>query len=164
MNSMYKYFLCFVAVMFLGVTTQARAQDDIHVGNDGPVIITLAEDAASVIVGNPLNAHIVMDTPRRLMVNAGAPGTTRLTVLNQAGKTIFNRDLVIGAGGGGMIRVQNACINADGGACTPDVTYKCKPGQRCNRVLPSQPPSGELYEVQGFAPVPPTDISEIQEE
>jgi hypothetical protein len=166
MKSIYQYIL--IMVITLVCVTDASAQNnDIHVGNDGPVIITLGEDAGSVIVGNPTNAYVILETPRRILVNAGAPGMTRLTVLNGNGKTILNRNLVIGAGGNGIIRIQNACINDDGGNCQPDITYNCGEGQRCNRTMPSAPPQSggnSSYEIRTDRTSPPRDTRDIEEE
>jgi hypothetical protein len=161
MKSMYKY--CLVIFMSVMFSVAVAAQDDIHVGNDGPVIITLTEDAGSVIVGNPTNAYVVLDTPRRLMVNAGVPGMTRLTILNRDGKIIFGRNLIVGAGGNGVIRIQNACINANGTQCVSEQTFDCKPGQRCNRVRPNPPPNvNGSGEIQGNYSAPPSDTSAIE--
>ena len=159
---MNKYIILIVIAAFMTLTAPVQAQD-IKVGNDGPVIITLAEDASSVIVGNPANASVVLDNPRRIMVNAGAPGMTRLTVLNVDGKVIFNRNLVVGAGGNGVIRIQNACINAAGGSCTPEVTYQCAEGQRCNRTMPASAVDGGAAPQTGYS-VPPSNTQGMIEE
>ena len=128
-------YISFLILLFtaFAFTHEGQAQD-VVVTYDGPTMIDLNEDATSVIVGNPNHAQVVLDNPRRLFINAGQPGMTRLTVLGQNGQVIFNRNIIVGGGSNQMIRIRNACINSGGAACQANRVYYCPEGRRCSDV------------------------------
>lgn len=121
--------LCF---MVCGMVLPTHAEP-IRVSPAGPTIINLDEDAASVIVGNPVHATVVLDNPRTVMVNAGVSGMTNLIILGRDGKVILNRPVISGGATGEMIHVQNACING-GDGCVADKMFYCAEGERCYAV------------------------------
>ena len=128
-------FIIYLTVLMLGFTSIAMALD---VSPDGPKIVNLAEDATSVIVGNPAHATVVMDNPRMLIVNAGRPGMTNLTVLGRNGKVIMNEHIIVNGAAPGYVRIKNACING-GDSCQPTSMYYCEPGQMCHNVMVNEP-------------------------
>lgn len=110
----------------------------INVSPDGPRIISLSEDAASVIVGNPAHASVVLDNPRLMIITARVPGMTRLTVLGRNGKVIMSENVIVNGAASGLIRVRNACING-GEGCAPTKMYFCEPGDACHNIVVNEP-------------------------
>lgn len=110
----------------------------LDVSPDGPRIVSLSEDAASVIVGNPAHASVVLDNPRLMIITAGIPGMTRLTVLGRNGKVIMSENIIVNGATSGMVRVRNACING-GEGCQPTKMYFCEEGDVCHNVIVNEP-------------------------
>lgn len=147
----YRFFSVVFAIFLL--CAQPVFAQAINVSPDGPTIVELPSDAGSVIVGNPVHASVILDNPRKLMINAGVPGMTSIVVLDQKGKVIFNRPVVSSAPTGKLIRVQNACING-GDGCAANKIYYCAEGERCHDVaLPQEETAltsgGEIAEEGG---------------
>jgi len=126
-------------VSFFLCSTGAKAID---VSADGPQLIHLSQDASSVIVGNPAHATVALDNPRLLIITAGAPGVTKLTVIGKDGQIILDDHIVVNSPSGNLIRVKNACING-GDVCQQTKMYHCKNGQACNDVSVSEPSYGQ---------------------
>tara|TARA_B100001750_G_C15520408_1_gene611073 strand:+ start:4361 stop:4837 length:477 start_codon:yes stop_codon:yes gene_type:complete len=125
-----RFFTLLLTFVIFG-STMANALD---VSPDGPLIINLREDAQSVIVGNPNHASVSLDNPRLLIVTAGIPGVTSLTVLGENGRVIMNDKIISGGSAQGYVRIQNACINAQG-ACQPVKMFYCEEGSACHNVV-----------------------------
>lgn len=128
-------FLTIIFTLILAFSTSVMA---LEVSPDGPRMVQLPEDAASVIVGNPAHASVIMDNPRLLIINAGIPGMTRLTVLGRDGKVILSENIIVNGATAGMVRVRNACING-GEACQPTRMYYCEKGTACHNVIVNEP-------------------------
>ena len=86
-----------VAAAALAVTAAPTANDDgfIRLTPDTTRIVKLEQDAVSVIVTNPTNARVLLDTPRTLIVMPRNPGTTPITVLNAKGETILQKTIIV---------------------------------------------------------------------
>ena len=125
-----RVFIILFTGLFLFVTSQSYA---LEVSPDGPKIINLSDDATSVIVGNPNHASVVLDSPRRVIVNAGEPGSTRLTILGDGGQVLFNDHIVVSGPSEGYVRVRNACING-GDGCQEYNIYQCEGNGPCHDV------------------------------
>ena len=145
-----RFFILLLTFVITG-STLAHALD---VSPDGPLIINLREDAKSVIVGNPNHASVSLDNPRLLIINAGMPGVTSLTVLSADGRVILSDKIISGGAAQGYVRIQNACINSDG-PCQPVRMFYCEEGSACHNVVvaeeapASAPVQGEI-EDSGF--------------
>ncbi len=113
----------------------------LDVSPDGPKIVSLPEDASSVIVGNPAHATVVLDNPRLMIITAGIPGMTRLTVLGRQGNVIMSENIIVNGATDGMVRVRNACINGAEG-CQPTRMFYCEEGQQCHNVIVNEPTAG----------------------
>lgn len=97
----------------------------INLTPDGPAVVKLDEDAASVIVGNPAHATALLENPRLLMLMPGMPGATKVMALNRQGKAILNRHVFVGAGKSGFKRISRVCSTSDSGNCAPVSMYYC---------------------------------------
>ncbi|NBX65430.1 MAG: hypothetical protein EBQ96_00315 [Proteobacteria bacterium] len=105
--------------------TAMEVDDAIRLSPDGPAVISLDEDASSVIIGNPAHASALLENPRLLMLVPGLPGATKVMALNRNGKAIFNRHVLVGAGKTGFKKVSRVCATSDSGVCAPVSMYYC---------------------------------------
>ena len=128
------YILLFT--LTISFTTLAQALD---VSPDGPLIVNLRDDATSVIVGNPAHASVSLENSRMLIINAGIPGATNLTVLGSDGRVIMNEKIIVNGASQGYVRVKNACING-GGDCRETTMYYCEEGSSCHNVIVATEP------------------------
>lgn len=131
----------FLSIFFVLAVCFSSFAVALEVSPDGPRIVALQEDAASVIVGNPAHATVVLDNPRLLIVTAGIPGMTRLTVLGRTGKVIMSENVISNGATAGMVRVRNACING-GEGCRPTRMFYCEQGEPCHNVMVNEPTQG----------------------
>jgi len=88
---------------------------------DHSVRMTLGGPAQDVIVGNPDIADVTVADPRHLVITGKKLGITNLIVTNTAGRTIFNRELMVSTAEGERVSVY------EGGPVPID--YACSP--RC---------------------------------
>lgn len=142
------WFLCALvatAVLYMIDLNRVQAADAVHLSPAKPALIQLEEDASSVIVGNPAHAHVTLDNPRLMMINAGVPGMTNITVLGRNGQVIFDRPVISDAGNTDMIRIQNACVNG-GDDCVTHKMYYCAEDERCHDVAVPQMVQGNASE------------------
>ena len=87
-----------------------------------------------MIVGNPMHATVALDNPRLMIINAGVPGVTKLTVLGKNGRVIWSDRLIVNVGGGDYIRINNACING-GDECQSTKMLYCEDGEKCHSMM-----------------------------
>jgi hypothetical protein len=130
----------------------AVASDDIiKLTPDKTHVLRLDQDASSVIVANPANANVALDTPRLLVIMPRAPGATSFTVLNAKGETILEKTIVVSAVQPHYVRVRRACSGQDS-SCNPSAYYYCPDG--CYEVspVPSADSNSDVPEVVGGAP------------
>ncbi|MCE9508448.1 MAG: pilus assembly protein N-terminal domain-containing protein [Alphaproteobacteria bacterium] len=112
-------------------------------------IIRLDQDAASVVVNNPKHASVMLDSPRLIIIMPRLPGTTSFTVLNSAGETILQKDVIVTNVQPQYVRVRRVCASGDT-SCTPAAYYYCPDG--CYEVTPVAPGAAGS---EGNIPPPP---------
>lgn len=110
------------------------------------VLVRLDQDAASVIVSNPNNVAIMLDSPRLLIVMPRLPGATSFTVLNGSGETILQKDVIVTNVQPQYVRIRRMCSGSDS-SCMSAAYYYCPDG--CYEVTPVSPGSS------GNIPAPP---------
>jgi hypothetical protein len=98
---------------------------------DQAVIITLSAPAHDVVVGNPAIADVTISDQRHLVVTGKTGGVTNLVVDDAAGRTIFDRQIVVGASSGDRVEVIHG---------PQVVSYACAP--ICQQVAATAGPSG----------------------
>lgn len=169
---LYRMRLIWIFALFalLGLPMSAHAQEAadgvISVAPDKPQILRLDQDAASVIVGSPKYASVVLDNPSTLLIVPRAAGSTSLTVLNKRGDIIMERRLIIGAAGDKYVRIRRACTGAMPG-CQPSSLYYCPDG--CHEVgmegdeKPIPQPGPETVIPMNTPPeIPPIDPAQLE--
>jgi hypothetical protein len=93
---------------------------------DHAVIITLSAPAHDVVVGNPTIADVTVSDQRHLVVTGKSGGVTNLVVDDAAGRTIFDRQIVVGASSGDRVEIIHGA---------QVVSYACAP--ICQQVAAS---------------------------
>lgn len=120
--------ICFLfTIVFLSFGSFAQAREAINVSPDKPEIVNLNVEAASIIVGSPRFASVTLDTPETLLIIPRAVGATSLTVLNNRGEIVLERQIVVGAPKDQYVRIRRACP-ADLSGCVASQTYYCDNG------------------------------------
>lgn len=99
---------------------------------DKPGIVNLDKAAASIIIGNPLHASIIMDSAKRLIISPKTPGATHMTVLDSEGSVIMQRHILVVSPKEKYVRIRRSCGGADG--CEPTSVYYCPDGL-CHPVM-----------------------------
>lgn len=96
------------ALLALAVLAPAPAlaqSQPLSVEVDHVTRLNLSGSAASVIVGNPRIADVTVVDARTLYVSGRAYGTTEIVVLDGAGRSIYQGDVVVSAPSSGQVRV-----------------------------------------------------------
>lgn len=104
----------------------------IYLTMDKSELVRLNNSAASVIVGNPNHASVLMDSPQLLVVVPKAPGATYFSVLDQSGKIILQRHIVVAAPKENYIRVRAAMCGDD--ECSKTENYYCETNGMCHEI------------------------------
>lgn len=125
------------------VAAPIAAQAAVTVPLDQTRRLSFAGTAANVVVGNPQIADVNIIDARNLMVVGKRFGVTNLVVLDAAGRTLFDSQIVVSAGEGAMVSVSRGVQTLDY-ACTPN----CQPVAGEAAATPLTPPA------QPAAPAP----------
>ena len=107
-----------LAVLLL-LAAPAAAHAALTVPIDQTRRVTFGGTAANIVVGNPDIADVNVIDGRNLMVVGKRFGVTNLVVLDAAGRTLFDSEVVVSAGSGSMVSITRGVQNFDY-ACTPN--------------------------------------------
>ncbi|HEY8962990.1 MAG TPA: pilus assembly protein N-terminal domain-containing protein [Alphaproteobacteria bacterium] len=138
----------------------AKALDDgapIRLSPDGPAVIQLDRDAATVIIGNPNYASAVMENPRMIMLMPGQPGATKIIALDREGKSILNRHVLVGSNKSDFMRINRVCALGTE-TCMAQSVYYCPDGDKCYEAAPSQ--SGGNVSLGGAPSAGPAPVAD----
>ena len=92
-------------------------------------IISLDTDVKSLIIGNPLHLNVIMDTTKRLVLVPRSPGATSFTALDDAGKVIMQRHVIVNGPEDKYVRIRRSCgVAAPAGNCQDMSIYYCPDG------------------------------------
>jgi Flp pilus assembly secretin CpaC len=111
-----------LAALLLFTAAPVAAQAAVTVPLDQTRRLSFAGSAANVVVGNPQIADVNVIDARNLMVVGKRFGVTNLVVLDAAGRTLFDSEIVVSAGEGAMVSVSRGVQTFDY-ACAPN----CQP-------------------------------------
>ena len=87
----------FFALAALMVALPAAAAETLTVRMDQSAAIRLSAPARDVVIGNPAIADVNMLDARNLVVLGKSYGVTNLLVMDQAGRKILDRQIVVSA-------------------------------------------------------------------
>lgn len=96
-------------------------------------IINLDHDVKSLIIGNPMHLNVVMDTTRRLVLVPRSPGATSFTALDDKGKVIMQRHVIVNGPNEKYVRIRRSCNAArtagkSASGCEDMSMYYCPEG------------------------------------
>ncbi len=100
---------------------------------DKSELVKLEQPAASVVVGNPNNISVLLDTPDTLVVVPRTAGASHFTVIGQDGSILMQRHVIVGAQKEKYVRIRRSCNAASGSGCQEMSTYFCP--DSCHEVL-----------------------------
>lgn len=113
-----------LAAFSVTLTWAAAAQaQSISVKVDQAMRVSLGGVARDVVIGNPAVADVTVLDRRTLVVLGKGPGVTNLVVVDARGRTLIDREIVVGGGDEGRVSYFR------GGGVQ---TYACSP--RCERI------------------------------
>lgn len=134
----------------------------INLTPDKSELIRLEESASSVIIGNPAHASVLMDNPKLLVVVPRQPGATHFSVLNDEGKVIVQRNVIVASPQSNYVRVRRSC-GAETDECQEFQSYFC-PGL-CHEIIVAEDPqqgqstgSSPAPAMQDANDIPPQDL------
>ncbi|MDI1227684.1 MAG: pilus assembly protein N-terminal domain-containing protein [bacterium] len=116
-----------------------KGDEPIRLSLDTTKVVKLDRDAASVIVTNPANVRVLLDTPRLLLFMPRTPGATTVVVLDNAGNTILEKAVIVDSGSKSKyVRIRRMCGQTGSGPdCVPTSYFYCPDG--CYEVSPVNP-------------------------
>lgn len=91
-------FFALASLTVLAIAGSAAAAEAFTVRLDHSTRITLSRPARDVVVGNPAVADVNMLDARNLVISGKGYGVTSLLVVDGAGKTILDREVVVVGG------------------------------------------------------------------
>lgn len=141
-----------IAAPATGQMTESAVKGDepLRLNLDTTKVIKLDRDAASVVVTNPNNVRVLLDTPRLLLVMPRTPGSTTLMVLDNNGDTILEKTVIVDSGAKSKyVRIRRMCGQAGSGPdCVPTSYFYCPDG--CYEVSPMNP-AADMAEIPAQA-------------
>ena len=117
-------------VLLFALAPMAARAASLAVSLDQAVRLTLRSPAQDVIVGNPAIADVTVADQRHLVIVGKSYGVTNLVVVDAAGRTIFNRQLIVGAASEGRVSVYRGPVAT---------SYACSPTCEVSAASPSAP-------------------------
>lgn len=114
-----------LAAALLAAPLAAQAQDGaLNVEIDRSARVQLRGAAASVIVGNPQIADVSMVDANTLFIVGKGYGVTEVVAVDGAGRTLFQREIVVSGGSTGSVRVWRGAQATEmtcGASCAPSI-------------------------------------------
>lgn len=119
--------------------TALAADEPLRLSLDTTKVLKLERDAASVVVTNPANVRVLLDTPRLLLFMPRTPGSTSVMVLDAKGDTILEKTVIVDSGAKAKyVRIRRMCGQTGSGPdCVPTSYFYCPDG--CYEVNPVNP-------------------------
>ena len=117
----------------------------LRITSDKAEVIQLDRDAVNILVGSDKNLRVVPDTNRTLILIPKQPGSTYFKALDNEGKVIMQRHVIVGSPKNEYIRIRRACVNGADGCkeysvyYCPDMCHEVSVSQDEKTVLPERP-------------------------
>lgn len=117
-----------LAAAFIALASPVAAQT-LVVPIDHSQRLSVQGSAAAVVVGNPQVADVTVVDSHTVFVSGRGYGETDVVVLDGAGRTIFNGEVLVAAPAGGRVSVYRGSARTDM-ACAPGcaVSYRSPTG------------------------------------
>ncbi len=109
-----------------GTDLDSETHPPLNLTPDKSELVRLDREASSVIVGNPGQVAVMLDTPRLAVIIPRSPGATYFTVLDKDSNVIMQRHVIVASPKKNYVRVRRSCANAGQNAeCQPTSVYFC---------------------------------------
>ncbi len=119
---------------------------------DRSELVRVKKPIASIVIGNPEHANILMDSPNLLVVVPRTPGATFFTALDGDGNVVMQRHVIVAGPKKNYVRIRRSCANASG-SCQETSVFYCP--DMCHEIGVSSEggdgASGALSSVSGGA-------------
>ncbi len=114
----------------------------VRVTPDKAEMISLERKAATIIVGNPDHASVLMENPNLLVIVPKAPGATYLTVLDAGKNVIMQRHVIVASPKERYVRLRRNCnppaLSGDASYKLDDCqwmsVYYCPENEMCHQI------------------------------
>jgi len=114
------------------------------------VLISLPAPAHNVFLGSPTVADVSMSDQRHVVVTGKTGGVTNLIVTDERGRTIFSRQIVVGAAAGDRVSLINGG-NVISYACAPACEQVgAAQAQALGSAAPPPPPAAPISSTSTF--------------
>ncbi|MBI1405555.1 MAG: hypothetical protein GC145_05460 [Caulobacter sp.] len=121
-----------LAVLAAGLIAGPVFAQSLTVNPDQAVRIALASPAKDVAIGNPEVADVVVLDSRNILVVGKGYGTTNVVVIDQAGRMILDRTVVVSSADSGQVSLYKG-PNVAQFSCTP----RCEMTQETDAAKPN---------------------------
>ena len=149
----------FATLIFITLSGAAQAAPDgspapLRLTMDQTQIVHLQQDASNVIINTPDHVSVTLENPRLLILTPHLPGTTSMIVLDNAGKTILQQDLIVTNLKSKYVRIKRICASSDSSCNAASYAY-CPDGCYEVTAVPATaagsppPPSGPPGTIAG---------------
>lgn len=102
----------------------------LHLTPDRSEILELDTAVGSIVLGNPSHANILADSATRLIIVPRMQGATHMTILDQKGNVIMQRNIVVAAERKNYVRIRRGCTTTE---CQPTSVYYCP--DNCHEIF-----------------------------
>lgn len=117
---------------------------------DKSELVHLDREAGTIIVGNPEHLSVLLEGTQNLVLVGKEPGATYFSVLDDEGKVIMQRHVLVAAPREHYIRVRRSCAGSSDENCRETSVFYCP--DMCHKVSVSGETSGKLAGGQQGAP------------
>lgn len=114
-----------------GTQTVNQTDTSLRLTPDKSELVRLNRNAASVLVGNPAHISVLAESARTLVVVPKAAGASYFTVLDEDGKIIMRRHVIVASPQKNYIRIKRTCAGGNE-TCQDTSVYYC-PGM-CHEI------------------------------
>lgn len=117
-----------------GIVDEGTEGADIRLTPDRSEILRVPREVGSVVIGNPENLSVFIDTPQSLVLVPKTAGATYFTVLDKTGNVMVERHVIVAAPKRNYVRIRTTCTGDNADSCTPTKIYYCPEGSMCHDV------------------------------
>lgn len=113
---------------------EGKEGPDIRLTPDRSEIVRVPREVGSVVIGNPENLGVFVDTPQSLVLVPKSAGTTYFTVLDKTGNIMVERHVIVAAPKRNYVRIRTVCTADNADTCVPTKIYYCPDKSMCHDV------------------------------
>ncbi|MDB2682919.1 pilus assembly protein N-terminal domain-containing protein [Alphaproteobacteria bacterium] len=115
------------------VSIDEPTHPDLRLSPDKSELVVLDQAAATVIVGNPNHLSVLPSTSQGLILVGKLPGATHFIALNEEGKVIMQRHVLVAAPKENYVRIRKTCAASTDDNCQSTQVYYCP--DTCHEIV-----------------------------